>query len=169
MTKSKFALMTVLFGGFLVTPTAGWAQTWSTAGSVCQPGSDSVGLYSYNVGIFQFAAGSTGEIRTRCTITNPLDSGVPSWKTMTVGYVDPDGLGTDYQVDVELERTNKSTGVTTVVKTFDSSSFSSTGRTSHSIAFTHTFDFTNYAYFVSLDVIRGDTAGNPGVWYVQLK
>ncbi len=168
MSKHMCAFMTAIFA-FLLSSTVVSAQTWSSAGSVCQPGSDSVGLYAYNVGIFEFASGSIGTIKTRCTITNPLDSGVPGWKTLTVGYADPDGLGTDYQVDVELARTSKTTGVTTIIKTFDSSSFSNTGPTSHNVSFTHTFDFNNYAYFVSLNVTRGDTAQNPRVWYAQLK
>jgi hypothetical protein len=72
-------------------------------------------------------------------------------------------------VDAQLDRVSKSTGTSFIIKTFDSSSFSSTGATSHSITFTHTFDFTNYAYFVTLTVTRADSAQSPAVWYVQLK
>ena len=87
----------------------------------------------------------------------------------TAGAFANHGLGTDYQVDAELVRTNKSTGISTIIKTFDSSSFATTGPTAKSISFTHPLDFTNYAYFITMPVTRADTSGNPGVWYVQTK
>jgi hypothetical protein len=159
----------MLAGGLmLMTPSAS-ASTWSTAASVCEPGSDSIGLYTYNVAQFMFSGTNTGTIKTRCTVTNPLDSGVPAWTTLTVGYLDPDGTGINYQVNAQLNRVNKATGVSFTIKTFDSSSFSTTTATSHSVTFTHTFDFTNFAYFVTLSVIRVDANQSPAVWYAQLK
>jgi len=157
-----------LFGGLLLISSAS-AATWSAVVSTCEPGSDSIGLYAYNVAQFHFATNATGQIKTRCNVANPLDSSVPAWTTLVVGYHDPDGTGVNYQVDAQLDRVNKSTGISTIIKTFDSSAFAATGATSHSVTFTHTFDFTNYAYFVTLSVSRVDTNQDPAVWYVQLK
>lgn len=167
-TNRMRVFLGTLFGGLLLISSAS-AATWSGVASACEPGSDSVGLYAYNVAQFHFAANATGQIKTRCNVANPLDSGVPTWTTLVVGYHDPDGTGINYQVDAQLNRVNKSTGVSFIIKTFDSSSFAATGATSRSVAFTHTFDFTNYAYFVTLTVSRVDANQDPAVWYVQLK
>jgi hypothetical protein len=145
------------------------AQTWSTVASTCEPGSDSIGLYIYSNGTFEFASGETGKISTRCQVNNPLDTGVPSWKTLTVGYQDPDGRDGDYEVQGSLERVAKSTGVHTIVVTLDSNSYVTTERTSRSVTFTHTFDFTDYAYYVLLNVSRSDDSFIPGVWFASLK
>jgi hypothetical protein len=162
------AFLGVLFGGFLLISQAALASSWSSSASVCQPGVDSAGLYTFDVASFKFSTGSTGQIKTRCHVTNPVDSAVPTWNTLTVGYLDPDGTGINYQVDAQLVRVNKSTGVTGTIKVFDSSAFAATGATSKSVTFTHTFDFTNFAYFVTLIVTRADTAQDPAVWYAQL-
>jgi len=170
MTTNRIAACAaMLLGGLLAVSAPAHAQIWSSAASVCEPGSDSIGLYAFDTAAYKFSSGNTGQIKIRCAVTNPKDSGVPAWKTLTVGYVDPDGTGTDYQVDVQLLRVAKSTGTTYIIKTFDSSSYTATGATSKSITFTHTFDFTNYAYFCTATVTRGDTSQSPEVWFMQLK
>jgi hypothetical protein len=98
-----------------------------------------------------------------------MDSGVPPWNTLVMGYQDPDGTGINYQVTAQLVRVDRSSGVSTIVKTISSNSFAATGPTSRSVTFTHTFDFDNNAYFVTLTLDRVDTTANPSVWYVQLK
>jgi len=168
MTKQKCVFFTILLGALLVSP-AVQASSWSTIASSCEPGSDSIGFYSYSNGTFRFATGATGKISTRCQINNPLDTGVPAWNTLTVGFVDPDGRGGNYEVQVLLQRVAKSTGVHTVIATLDSDAYGSTGAQSQHITFTHTFDFINYAYYIGVDILRGDTNGNPGVWFASLK
>ena len=168
-TKHLTVFATMLLGGLMLASTAAQAQSWSSAASVCQPGSDSIGSYAFNVAKFEFSGSDTGTIRTRCAVTNPLDSGTPNWKTLVVGYQDPDGTGTDYQVDAQLNRVSKATGTSYVIKVFDSSSFAVTTAASRSVPFTHTFDFVNYAYFVTLSVTRADANQNPAVWFVQLQ
>jgi hypothetical protein len=168
-TKHLTVFATMLLGGLMLASTAAQAQSWSSAASVCQPGTDSAGLYTYNGGIFEFAGSSTGQIKTRCAVTNPLDSGTPAWKTLAVGYQDPDGTGVDYQVNAQLNRVSKSTGTSYVIKVFDSSSFAVTTAASRSVTFTHTFDFVNYAYYLVLSVSRADANQNPAIWFVQLQ
>lgn len=167
-TKHLTTFATMLFAGLMLAAAA-QAQTWSSAASTCQPGVDSAGLYTFNVAIFEFSGSNTGTIKTRCAVNNPLDSGVPSWKTLTVGYQDPDGTGVNYQVNAQLNRVLKSTGVSYIIKVFDSSSFAVNTAASRSVSFTHTFDFTNFAYFVTLSVTRADANQSPAVWYVQLQ
>src|ERR1700733_3334086 len=110
MTKHKCAFLTMLAGVLFSLPLA-QAQTWSTVASACEPGSDSLGLYVYSNGSFEFVSGETGKIATRCLVNNPMDKGVPSWKTLTVGFQDPDGRDGVYEVQGSLERVAKSTGV----------------------------------------------------------
>jgi hypothetical protein len=169
MTKHFTVFATMIFGGLILASTAAQAQSWSSAASVCQPGSDSIGFYAFNVATFEFSGSDTGTIKTRCAVTNPLDSGTPSWTTLVVGYQDPDGTGLNYQVDASLERVSKSTGTSYVLKVFDSSAFAVTTAAARSVSFTHTFDFVNYAYFVTLSVTRADANQNPAVWFVQLQ
>jgi hypothetical protein len=169
MTKHFTVFATMIFGGLILASTAAQAQSWSSAASVCQPGSDSIGFYAFNVATFEFSGSNTGTIKTRCAVTNPLDSGTPSWTTLVVGYQDPDGTGLNYQVDASLERVSKSTGTSYVLKVFDSSAFAVTTAASRNVSFTHTFDFVNYAYFVTLSVTRADANQNPAVWFVQLQ
>ncbi|HTT65438.1 MAG TPA: hypothetical protein VMG35_26495 [Bryobacteraceae bacterium] len=170
MTTNRLTAYTaMLVGGLLVASATAKAQTWSSAASVCQPGSDSIGLYSFDNSGFKFSGSNTGQIKVRCAVTNPKDSGVPSWSTLTVGYVDPDGTGVDYQVDAQLVRVGKSAKTSYIIKTFDSSSFATTTAGSRSVTFTHTFDFTNYAYYVTATVTRGDANQSPEVWFVELK
>jgi opacity protein-like surface antigen len=138
-TKHLTVIATMCFGGLLLVSTAAQAQTWSSAASVCQPGTDSAGLYTFSAAAFEFTGTKTGLIRTRCAVTNPLDLGVPGWKTLVVGYQDPDGTGVNYQVNAQLNRVSKSTGTNYILAVFDSSSFAVTTATSRSISFTHTF------------------------------
>jgi len=168
MTKNKLAFLTVLAGALLSLPLA-HAQTWSTIASSCSPGSDSIGRYAYSNGTFEFEGTETGMISTRCQVNNPLDSGVPKWTTLTMGYQDPDGLGGDYEVQALLERVNKTTGVHQIIVTLDSNAFQTQVATSKTKTFGHTFDFTNYAYYVGLRVSRNDAVWIPAVWFASLK
>ena len=86
-----------------------------------------------------------------------------------MGYQDPDGTGINYQVTAQLVRVDKSSGVSTIIKTLSSNSFAGTGAAAHSITFTHTFDFDANAYFITLTLDRVDSNANPAVWYMELK
>ena len=145
------------------------AATWSASASVCQPSERSAGLYQFDGSHFSFSGSNTGEILARCHVTNLMDSGAPAWNTMVVGYKDPDGTGIDYQVTAQLSRVDKASGSSTILKTFSSNSFVDKGNTSHNTSFTHTFDFDNYAYFVTLTLDRVNTSDKSAVWFVQLK
>jgi hypothetical protein len=168
MTKNKLMFLTLIAGALLSLQVA-QAQTWSTAGSTCEPGSDSLGLYVYSNGSFEFATGETGQISTRCLVNNPLDAGAVKWTTLTMGYQDPDGRGGDYEVQASLQRVHKASGAHDVIVTIDSDSYTTTSATSKSVTFTHTFDFTNYSYWVALRVNRNDSVFSPSVWFASLK
>jgi hypothetical protein len=167
-TRNTLSLAMLLGSLFLISHTVS-AATWSASASVCQPSEKSTGLYQFDGAHFSFSGSNTGEIIARCHVTNPMDSGVPPWNTLVVGYTDPDGTGINYQVTAQLARVDKSSGTATILKTFSSNSFVDKGSTSHNVSFTHTFDFDNNAYFVTLTLDRVSTSDKPAVWFVQLK
>jgi len=167
MTKNKLAFLTVFAGVLLSLPMA-HAQTWSTIASSCSPGSDSIGRYAYSNATFEFAGTDTGMISTRCQVNNPLDSGVPKWTTLTMGYQDPDGTFGDYEVQVLLERVRKTTGFHQIVAAVDSNNSSITGPNTAKTTFNHTFNFTDYVYYVGVRVSRNDAVWIPSVWFASL-
>lgn len=81
-TREQRAFLAMLFGGFLLSSSAIQAQSWSSVASVCQPGTDSAGMYTFNGGTFHLTGSNIGQIKTRCAVTNPLDTGVPNWNTL---------------------------------------------------------------------------------------
>jgi hypothetical protein len=174
-TKKNYrrAFAGMLLGGLFLTVQTASAQIWSSAASACTPDEDTVtgGLYDvfYN-GTLLFKAGKTGSIKARCSVTNPIETGAsPGWNLLTVGYLDPDGTGANYQVYAQLIAVKRDTGVITVVKSFYSDSFATTTPTSHTVTFLgYAWDFANYAYYVGINVERASTAGSPGVWFVKL-
>ena len=96
---------------------------------------------------------------------------MPAWNTLTVGYQDPDGTSVShtYGVKAKLLRVNKGTGAVSVIATFDSDSGSGASTpTFRQVKFTHSWDFNNYAYYVTLTLNRSSTILNPGVWFVKL-
>jgi len=171
--KSKLFLLAALGSSLLIAQSA-FASRWTAVASTCMIGADQVGdngIYTYSSGsALTFASGETGEIKARCNVTNPMDSGNPTWNTLTVGYQDPDGHLTTYQVSVTLYRVNKSTGaIDTVGNVFNSNNFGAIGPKANSVTLNNpTFDFADYSYWVTLDLVRNDSASNPSVWFVSL-
>lgn len=85
-----------------------------------------------------------------------------------MGYQDPDSTFTDYEVQVFLERVRKTTGIHQVIAGVDSDNFATSAPNTAKTTFSHTFDFTNYVYYVGIRVNRNDSAGNPTVWFASL-
>jgi hypothetical protein len=169
MTKNKCAL-TMLAAALMLTPLVRAQSSWSTVGSTCQPGSDSIGRFTYGTGgtTFQFAPGETGTIRARCQVNNPLDKGNPVWKTLGAGYVDPDAEGGDSQVLVKLLECDKKTGETVTIALFNSNTRKIGIPTFQTASIHNALDFTRAAYVVTIEVTRSDDVFNPGVFYASL-
>jgi len=150
------------------------AATWSSSASACVPSDGSVGKYDFEDATLKFSANSTGEILVRCHITNPFDDtdSAPIWNTLTVGYQDPDAHEQAYQVEAKLIRVNKGTGVVSVITPrFDSNASTAPNTVSPVsgfVKFTHNYNFTTYAYYITLDLHRSDSLKNPAVWFVKL-
>ena len=170
MMKNKYAILTMLAAGLALTPLAG-AQRWSTLGSTCQPGSDSLFYYSNGSSgsAFEFYPGIVGTIKARCQVYNPLDKGVPTWNTLGAGFIDGDGHGGNAEVQVRLVRSYKGSGKANIIATLDSDSYTTDKPTFKTVPFTHTFDFVNYDYFVTIELNRTDDTIDVGVWNATIK
>ncbi len=168
-------LMTIAFGS-----PAFALQDWTAVPAACA-GTDNnfysgtpsaafpVARFIVPGGRLSFNASHVGYIAVVCNVDNPRDLGTnPAWDQLEVTYVDPDGVhtvdvhfGDNYQVLVQLVRTNKISGVQSVVADFNSNgdcplgSFCDGTAVRHHVKpFTHTFDFANYAYAVYGRVYR---------------
>ena len=136
-------------------------------------------------GSFTFNSFHQGHIAVLCTVDNPRYSGTQRWNQLYVTYRDPDGLrtlegyGLDYQVYVELVRMSKTTGAISRIVRFDSNlQCQHTPTTScrgdnavktFAAAFSHTFDFDNYAYAVYARLYRGNVSFLPQIYQVRLQ
>ena len=95
---------------------------------------------------------------------------------MTVSYTDPDGTGSNYGVEVELWKLNKSTGAQTpvvqgggTVFDFTSGSWSNTSFVSHDLAPGPTsLDYSTYVYFAQITMWRTSTAQSVYIMSTEL-
>jgi hypothetical protein len=72
--------------------------------------------------------------------------------------------GTGANVLVVLKRSNVAAGGIETIATFDSDSLTASSgfQTPANVLFTHTFDFTNYVYWLDVTLNRIDATGQPG-------
>jgi hypothetical protein len=72
--------------------------------------------------------------------------------------------GTGANVLVALKRSNVAAGGIETIATFDSDSLTASSgfQTPANVTFTHTFDFTNYVYWLDVTLNRIDETGQPG-------
>lgn len=72
--------------------------------------------------------------------------------------------GTGSQVTITLRRTSLAAGGIETIATFDSDTVAANSgfQTPADVLFTHTFDFTNYVYWLDVTLNRIDSTGLPG-------
>jgi len=163
MTRNRCIFFTMLAGVLLLSP-AVRAQGWSAVASACEPGSDSIGRYVFNEASFEFADGVTGTIRTRCQVNNPLDKGLPGWWVLSAGLITGQSGGA--YVKATLNRVSKGDGSIQTIATLYQDN--APNPFNYSTYFTHTFDFTNFAYYVTLEVGRAVDDELPRVYCASL-
>lgn len=165
----------------MITPAAA-LQDWTTVAAACAgtdnnffsgtPSADfPVARFITPGGRLTFNAFHTGFIAVHCNVDNPQDQGTnPAWNQLEVTYLDPKRHRDSNSVFVQLVRQDKSTGISTVVAEFDSSSECDLGPVSFCHnglvrtfvkRFTHTFDFANNAYVVFGRLYRGGVSISP--------
>ena len=142
---------------------------WTHTASSCEVDEESAGRYTLSGADFTYLGGAEGglvasqpPLTARCNVTNPLDSGNPSWDHLIVTYRDYDLSCTFNRVVVRLYRVPRVPGLSQLVATFNSdtvggcSGFFFGSMTESNVAFTHKFDFLNNAYFVDIQLVRLD-------------
>ena len=98
----------------------------------------------------------------------------PNWNVLIVGYSDPDGEDTSYQVVAKLYQVHRPTGTTSVVTTFDSNlePVASWDTPSHPRErmkkFKHVWDYGLNAYYVEIRILRKSLVRNPSVYSLRL-
>jgi hypothetical protein len=139
---------------------------WTTVASACVPAPSSAG-YTWS-GSAVFLPGPATVV-LRCNVTAPADFANfmdPVWDTIEVTYRDSDGMANDSRVLVQLWRVGKATGLTSLAGTFDSNAFAA--GTLNSANFFSAFDFTNFAYFLQLNLTRTAAGGDTRIYRVRL-
>jgi len=148
------------------------AGIWTHVASACAVDESSTAKYEMTAGRFKFKSGQTGTIYARCNVTNPQDDGTdPWWNQLEVVYRDPDGIAAGSQVKATLYRVyNSNGGVSSAGTAFDSNTLAATSdnKGTTPAGGISDFNFTDYAYFVQLQVTRSSTASDPTVSIVRL-
>src|SRR5258706_565040 len=90
----RFALLFAL----LALPAAAQSLDWSAAGSagVVDPGTISLGLYTFNGAVFQVKTTAIATVEARYPVTNTYGSAfslTPAWSTLKMTYADNDATG----------------------------------------------------------------------------
>src|SRR6187431_87421 len=88
-------LLKALLGlAFLVFASSASAQVWSAVGSSGAIEHNSESTYAISNGVLFFRSGATGNVNSILNVTNPKDSGNPSWTTLEFTARSSGGFGT---------------------------------------------------------------------------
>jgi hypothetical protein len=149
------AAVAALPGAALAVP----QESWTIAGAACVPtGQTSNDHLVFNsAGDAGFAAGTTGEIILTC----PVFSTIELAHALTITYRDTDGSGAEAVIFAALRRKDLRTGAaTTVGTTIDTNTgpvvenYGTIGGILANCTSPHIFDFTNFAYYVQINIRR---------------
>ena len=172
MTTSRPLILaaTLLCAGFAFASPVYAQAPWTTVPGACASTDNNfyIGTPSRDLpvvrfrvpgGAFAFNGFHDGHIAVICSVDNPRDTtSVRRWNQLQVTYIQAalGQPGSEYQAYVELVRVSKTTGAWSRIAVFDSNlqcapptSCAADNTIKHfTVPFTHTFDFTNYAYAV---------------------
>jgi hypothetical protein len=157
--------------GISVISTASYATNeWNVNATSCvaDAGTIQKGLYLGTGGTVKFASGKTGDIVLYCPVSFKLPF-TPSIIGL-VYYDDSPAAGN--HVTVQLIKMAMDTGLITSIVTIDSDKGPGTsqGKANHvAHEFTDTYDPTNFAYYIRIDVIRNSLTANETVYGVALQ
>jgi hypothetical protein len=144
--------------GFLILPSSGSAQTWTAVGSGGAIQDNSISTYGVGNGVLTFRAGATGNVQAIYNVTNPRDSGNPSWTTLEFRANNPGGALGVFATAILYRQPRTSTSAIAIC----SAVAPPTGTTTTTCTFSSTtFDFANNYYFVRVSL--GRTSGTQSV------
>lgn len=162
------ALLTLLLFIALPSRSTAYAGTlWSTPAAACAPLDSSIQSNRYTIvaGSVKFTT-SVSPITLFCPVNVPLNpSGPTTVSQLSVLYQDSDGELGGVDISAQLIQMDRVNGSITVLGTFDSSAFSSTGTVQNTTAFpTVTIDKSLYDYYIRVDMQR--VTGTTGIFYM---
>jgi hypothetical protein len=132
----------------------------SNMAATCTVGDPAIqgNLYTIASGSVRHQAGKTGTITLYCPISQTITAGGGPFGGWFMTFVDPDGPGRTYSIETQIIRSDQSGHVAAVSPVLSSNS-STTNYIEQ--ALWHTYDFTNYYYYVRINIFRADTANLP--------
>ena len=167
-------------------PAAARAQQgyWGVSGAACTPGDPAIQADRYTIGAgsVKHKAGASGLITLYCAV-NPGIQGLTIVNHPAYGfinypcaynafllrqtYMDSDGPGTEVYVRSTLQRMSKANGAIWPVPyaVVHSNSYPDTVSTNQTPWFDHAFDFTNYNYYVRVDLDRVVGSTESAIFY----
>jgi hypothetical protein len=165
-----FTVIKMMVGAFVTlvalggSASANHLNSWAIAGAGCVPvgQTSSAHLVFNSAGDAGFAAGTVGEIILTCPVVPTIDSAY----TLTLTYRDTDGNGTGAGITAVLRRKNVTTASVVTIGSVDTNSgpvvtnYGTMGTFLNSCR-PLTFDFTNYVYYVQINIRRTSTAQQP--------
>jgi hypothetical protein len=132
----------------------------SSMAATCTAGDPAIqgNLYTIASGSVRHQTGKTGTITLYCPISPTITIGGGPFGGWFMTFVDPDGPGRGSYIESQIIRSDQSGHVSAV-----SGVLSSDASTTNYIeqALWHTYDFTNYYYYVRINVFRADAKSLP--------
>jgi hypothetical protein len=161
MSKRSFGVCVFAFAlAFLGGSGLAHAGRSSSMAATCTVGDPAIqgNLYTIASGSVRHQTGKTGTITLYCPISPTITVGGGPFGGWFMTFVDPDGAGRGSYIESQIIRSDFSGRVTSV-----SGVLSSNSSTTNYIeqALWHTYDFTNYYYYVRVNVYRADTNSLP--------
>ena len=132
------------------------AQTWTAVASSAAIDELYTANYAIGNGLLFFRGGVTGDVAGELNVTNPKDSGNPSWTTLElVANGGPGGFAVG--ATATLYRQVRTTGTTSAICTAIAPSTNVTSTSTCTFS-SSTFDFANNNYLVRLSLERTTTS-----------
>ncbi|HEX3131405.1 MAG TPA: hypothetical protein VH394_28970 [Thermoanaerobaculia bacterium] len=150
---------------FLAIASSASAQVWTAVASSGAIEDNSAATYGTSNGALFFRSGATGNVNAIYNVTDPKDSGSPSWTTLE--FVAKTGGGLGVFATASLYRQPRFSGTAIAIC---SALAPATGALSTSTCTfsSSTFDFANNYYFVRVSLGRTSTAQSQTAWGVQI-
>lgn len=141
----------------LLFSTKSGAQMWSAVGSTGTISDSTLGNYYVGASSLAFRSGATGNVGAYYNVTNPMDSGSPSWSNLEFTARNPGGNPSTY-ANATLYRVprasgSSASGVCTAFAPATGATSTTTCTFSSSL-----IDYANYYYFVYVILGRNSTS-----------
>lgn len=149
---------------FLALPALAATPIWTAAGTTAVIDETSVPLYALTPPFIGFSStAGNGIITAYFNVTDISATGFPSWNTLEISALD---TSSQSYVAASLFRLDKCTGAVTLLCGITSTDYVSP--TCHRCTFTNSLDFTQYDYYVTVNIYRSNTGLTPRLYAVRI-